>query len=536
MDYSYRLRLITGFRIFTLLLSFFAFLYQIDSIAIVNNSFIIMTLLLVNIFIISFQSDHLTDAQAILLWCIEIIGVAGILYMTGGIFSLYFWMIFNPMLLINHRRMQMVVTQHIILLLFIIALILFAPLAEQVDYRLHIVLGIFVIFIYSVITSLIYREQYQINHALQLAKGKLEVLNQQNMALTESIYDFTILIEKIAIVEDYTTVRDAFAEFIRLTFGDEGIFLSKSADGTQFSCEGPDLPCWFVQSVVDQLKTGQQKVEVHQLNGFEYYIIHLKYENYHHIIGRCMLKQTGDDQLVDKQLLLLRELYQIAVAKLNMYTFKRELLIKDEQNRIAEEMHDSVNQELFAISCQLFDLKQKLSTQAIDEQQRQSLDAIYDTVKHTNKKLKSIIYRMSREKSTQYQLLDDLKTYVQKVATLYGIDIDFQIEKDVLNGSEPFYNAILRVINESLSNAVKHGRASHVKISLNQDNDFINIEIFDNGQGFDIEQMRSKVRGIGLVNMNKLTKKHNGKFSIKYDQDRLGTCVKASFLRGECVE
>lgn len=512
-------------------MTFFAFLYQIDSIAIVNNSFIIMALLLVNIFIISFQSDHLTDGQAILLWCIEIIGVAGILYMTGGVFSLYFWMIFNPMLLINHRRLQMVVTQHILLFLFIVVLILFAPLAEQVNYRLHIVLGIFVIFVYSVITSLIYREQYQINHALQLAKGKLEILNQQNMALTESIYDFTILIEKIAIVEDYSTVRDAFAEFIRLTFGDEGVFLSKSADDMQFSCEGPTLPCQFVQSVATQPKVGQQKVEVHQLNGVSYYTIHLKYENHHHIIGRCMQSKTNDDQLIDKQLLLLRELYLIAVAKLNMYTFKRELLIKDEQNRIAEEMHDSVNQELFAISCQLFDLRQKLNTQAIDDQQRQSLDTIYDTVKHTNKKLKNIIYRMSREKSTQYQLLDDLKTYVQKVATLYGIDIDFQIEKDVLNGSEPFYNAILRVINESLSNAVKHGRASHVNIAIQTIDDYICVDIVDNGLGLNLKEMKTKVKGIGLSNMEKLANQFGGEFLVNNNSDKPGTCVHVCFLK-----
>jgi signal transduction histidine kinase len=72
---------------------------------------------------------------------------------------------------------------------------------------------------------------------------------------------------------------------------------------------------------------------------------------------------------------------------------------------------------------------------------------------------------------------------------------------------------LFRMIQEILTNAIKHAEASEITVSLTQDEDSINIIIEDNGKGFNAKNIAKK-EGMGLNNITKKVEQLNGTFNI----------------------
>ncbi|MNN72413.1 Sensor histidine kinase ComP [compost metagenome] len=82
---------------------------------------------------------------------------------------------------------------------------------------------------------------------------------------------------------------------------------------------------------------------------------------------------------------------------------------------------------------------------------------------------------------------------------------------------------IYRIVQELLTNAIKHGKAKNILVQLIQEGDTILITVDDNGKGFDTGKM-SNVTGIGLKNIQNRVDFLKGKLSIDSDP-RNGTSV-----------
>jgi hypothetical protein len=83
--------------------------------------------------------------------------------------------------------------------------------------------------------------------------------------------------------------------------------------------------------------------------------------------------------------------------------------------------------------------------------------------------------------------------------------------------------AIFRMIQELLTNAVKHAQATEITISLTQHENNLNIIIEDNGKGFNPKN-RNKNEGMGLTHIEKKTEQLGGNFSIDSTEGR-GTSI-----------
>ena len=68
---------------------------------------------------------------------------------------------------------------------------------------------------------------------------------------------------------------------------------------------------------------------------------------------------SEEDFAFQKQLLLLVELYIMVFKRFRLATVNEKLLVAEEQNRIANEIHDSVNQRIYSMVCALYTLKEK---------------------------------------------------------------------------------------------------------------------------------------------------------------------------------
>jgi signal transduction histidine kinase len=101
-------------------------------------------------------------------------------------------------------------------------------------------------------------------------------------------------------------------------------------------------------------------------------------------------------------------------------------------------------------------------------------------------------------------------------------------EKDV---PEPLKIVMFRILQEALNNVAKYGKADRVCVSLRKRDGKLELAIEDNGQGFDVEHVRSKKnadRGVGLSSMKERTELSGGSFSIESSKGT-GTTVRASW-------
>ncbi len=407
-----RLKLTTGFRIFTSFISLILFLFSRVQGIYHDNAFIITMLLLANFIIIVAQREESSNIYSFLLWIVEVSGIVCILWFTGGIYSLYFWLIFNPMLMMVNKNTKIIVTQHVLFVIAIFSLAYFAPEIAYVNHKTQTLIGVIVIVLYSYIIGAIYREQYVSNQKLLSTTKKLTKLSQKYAILNDCIIEFVTVLERIALVEKYDTILEAFKDYVAIVFQNDGFFITLRQDDTEICFAGSAEENSLLQNIIAQLSNDSDAVQSIVLSEKQLFYFYIKYENQQHIIGCFTDSDEHNHEIAQRQLMFLRQLYQLALNKLNVYSLNSELLIKNEQNRIAEEIHDGVNQELFAISCQLYNIKEKAMRGLSEDELIGRIEQVYDMIKTTNRQLKDIVYRMSKAKTTHTTLMTELTQFM----------------------------------------------------------------------------------------------------------------------------
>jgi len=215
------------------------------------------------------------------------------------------------------------------------------------------------------------------------------------------------------------------------------------------------------------------------------------------------------------QIKYIADLSSIVLEKFELEKVNDKLIITEEQNRIANEIHDSVLQRLFSTSFGIYGLMKKLNKANIQNAD-EDLNLIRESIDHAMKELRSAIYGLSWKKNGSDNFVTDMVNYINEIKTMNNIDINLNI----IGNSEilPYMSkkALYRIVCEGIGNAVRHGKASHIEITLNINTDLIQLRIADDGLGFDLEAVRkSKQSGLGINNIHSLVGTLKGKISYQ---------------------
>ncbi len=133
-------------------------------------------------------------------------------------------------------------------------------------------------------------------------------------------------------------------------------------------------------------------------------------------------------------------------------------------------------------------------------------------------------------------MLDDLGILAtiswlcREFETIYsGISIEKEISINEDEVPDRLKTVIYRVLQEALNNVAKHGKADQVHVCLRRNKGSIELEIKDNGLGFDIKEALSidgSQRGLGIASMRERTELSGGSFTIESTRGA-GTTVRA---------
>ena len=184
------------------------------------------------------------------------------------------------------------------------------------------------------------------------------------------------------------------------------------------------------------------------------------------------------------------------------------VIVAQEQERslISQELHDNVNQLL--TSAKLYAGLGRDGMGEAAEMMEKSITLMQRAIDE--------IRKLSKQLSVSFvsttALEDAIKELIETVAASNQLTITLHTELFTpVRENENIKLAVYRILQEHLTNMVKHAEAKHVEITLRQSLDKLTLVVVDDGKGFDTTQ---KSEGIGLRNMRSRAESLMGIFSI----------------------
>ena len=187
-----------------------------------------------------------------------------------------------------------------------------------------------------------------------------------------------------------------------------------------------------------------------------------------------------------------------------------------ERHRIAQLLHDDLQQEIFAVQYALRGLQRQV--QALDE--GAGLDVAFDDV---NEQLKGAV-RIARGLTSDLSppVLQEegfgeaLSWLARRAEEQYGLKVRLEIPEGLLIPHEALRVLLLSLIRELFLNVVKHAQTKEVIVKLEQSEDFFVIEVSDAGQGFvyDENKVVTESTGFGLYSIEERLKLFGGSLNV----------------------
>lgn len=184
-----------------------------------------------------------------------------------------------------------------------------------------------------------------------------------------------------------------------------------------------------------------------------------------------------------------------------------------ERQRIARDLHDGLSGTLSGIKIKLSSRPEAGSIPVVDEAISQLENSIDE--------LRRISRNMMPETLVRLGLEVAIKDLCISLA-LQGVEIEFQANGIGNEMPVEMQVNIYRIVQELLSNAVKHSQATKILVQCLQNGDVFLITVEDNGKGFDLEGRKSA--GLGLPNIRKRVDYMQGQMEIDTSLDQ-GTTV-----------
>jgi len=196
----------------------------------------------------------------------------------------------------------------------------------------------------------------------------------------------------------------------------------------------------------------------------------------------------------------------------------KSLIISEERNRIAKELHDSIAQSIYAINYMTRVLKKEDN---ISEQSLSLIENIEQATKQTIKDLRAVIKELTPSDIEKVGLVKAIKEMAGISKELYKIIYSLHIDyKGDLTPTQEV--AVYRIVQESINNIEKHSKAKKVSISLMRKNEKICLLIKDDGLGFKTNETSGRY---GITNMKERAVQTGGELDISSNES--GTTIKS---------
>lgn len=169
-----------------------------------------------------------------------------------------------------------------------------------------------------------------------------------------------------------------------------------------------------------------------------------------------------------------------------------------ERSRVARELHDDVCQRIVTLGIDLYEAGETLPENAADTRGR--LHGLYDEVQELGRDINRISHRLHSFKLGVLGLAAAARTFCEDFATRHRVTVEFDHDDVPMQLADDVGITLFRVLQEALSNAVRHAGVPRYRVRLQGTNEHVQLEVTDDGKGFDVAAVMA-TSGLGLMSM-----------------------------------
>ena len=183
---------------------------------------------------------------------------------------------------------------------------------------------------------------------------------------------------------------------------------------------------------------------------------------------------------------------------------------ENERNRIARDIHDDLGQHMLSLKIELSLIE--VSTRSAHPLLHQQAGRLLRNIDLSIASLRAIINNL-RPLALEQGLQSAMKTHLAEFSRLNGIrhELDASADAFDVNRGDAVDAMLLRVLQESLANVVRHAEATEVKVVLKRNGDQLTLQIRDDGVGM---AGWPQARGCGLIGIADRAVAAGGRFAI----------------------
>src|SRR4030095_13105449 len=166
---------------------------------------------------------------------------------------------------------------------------------------------------------------------------------------------------------------------------------------------------------------------------------------------------------------------------------------EDERRAISRELHDEVGQSLTAL---LFDIENMAATSSLDGASQKGLQKIKPLVENSINVVRDMSLLLRPSMLDDLGLVPALQWQAREVGKRTGLVVEVRDEEVSDDLPEEHKSCVYRVVQEALSNCVKHANARSVLVVVRQERDQLSLRIEDEGRGCDQRRVGARVLGL----------------------------------------
>lgn len=195
-----------------------------------------------------------------------------------------------------------------------------------------------------------------------------------------------------------------------------------------------------------------------------------------------------------------------------MEEIKKLYFLMEERERIAEDLHDGVQQIFFSIGLE----SEAGITKDNGNASQDNFKRIMELSGRGISEVRDAIYSL-RSRKGEGNFIQALKLLAKRLSLNSEVNLEFDIRGEPVAIPLEMENTLFKVTQEILYNSLKHADASNVKVSIVFGQNEIKLSVIDDGKGFDYTAVngRNAKKGMGIITMKKRISLVDGKIDIK---------------------
>jgi len=217
------------------------------------------------------------------------------------------------------------------------------------------------------------------------------------------------------------------------------------------------------------------------------------------VLGNVFLsgRQGGQFTAKDRHVVEVLARYAgVAIANAGVYASTQELAVAEERTRVARELHDAASQRLFSLVYEA----RAAAMRAHHPDDAAALSRLEQRATETLQELRGLVFALRPKSLERDGLVVTLRDHVDALRRTHGLDLSVEADAELGLGLAD-EQELLRIAQEALHNAVKHGRGAAVRVILRRSRGAVRLTVRDNGPGFDAGALPRTVRTHGMTTM-----------------------------------